>query len=117
MAEGCAAVLVHAALGGRKDEAAVLDGAGAIEYMPMRLAGLLGERGRHRDERGAGFRQCPIERREAQVIADCEAQASPRQVGRNGALAGPEIARLAIALAAREIDVEHVDLVVARGDL
>ena len=32
-------------------------------------------------------------------------------------LAGPVVAQLAIALAVGEIDVEHVDLVVARDDL
>jgi hypothetical protein len=35
----------------------------------------------------------------------------------HGEFAGAVVARLAVALAAREIDVEHVDLVVARDDL
>src|SRR5580704_1073917 len=52
--EGVAAVLVVAALRRREDVAAVLDGARAIEDVPMRLAGLLGERRRDRQERAAG---------------------------------------------------------------
>src|SRR5690606_41709130 len=48
MAVGLAAALVPAALRRRQYEAAVLDGAGAVEHLPMRLAGLLRERGRHR---------------------------------------------------------------------
>src|SRR6266542_5038585 len=102
MAEGRATVLVHAALRGREHVAAVLDRAGADQHVPMRLAGLLGEGGRDRDERGAGFRQRAIERREAQVVTDREAQPAPRQVGRDRAFAWAEIARLAIALAVRE---------------
>ena len=65
----------------------------------------------------AGFGQRAVERREAQVVADREAEPAPRQVGTHRELARPVAARLAIALAVGEIDVEHVDLVVARDDL
>src|SRR5258707_11712307 len=117
MAEGRAPVLVHSPLCGCEDVAAVLDGARADQHMPVRLAGLLGKSGRDRDERGTGLRQRAVERRETQVVADRQAEPAPGQVGHDGAFARTETARLPIALATREIDVEHVDLVVARDDL
>ena len=49
----CAAVLVLAALRGGKDEAAVLDGAGAHQHVPMRFAGRPGEGGRDRQKNDA----------------------------------------------------------------
>src|SRR6185312_14336378 len=105
MAVGFAAVLVLAALRGGEDEAAVLDVAGAIEHMPMCFTGLFGEGGRNREEACAGLRQRAVERGKAQVIADGEAEPSPRQVGEDTELARLVIARLAVAFAAREIDV------------
>ena len=83
----------------------------------MRLAGLSGEGGRDGEKRAAGLGQRPVERREAQIVADGQAEPAPRQVGGDADFAGTVAARLAIALAAGEIDVEHVDLVVARDDL
>jgi hypothetical protein len=68
-------------------------------------------------ERSTGFRQCTVQRREAQVVADRNAEAAPWQVMHDGELARPEIVRFAVALAVGEIDVEHVDLVVARDNL
>ena len=117
MAEGRAAVLVVAALRGREHERAVLDGAGAHQHMPVRLAGLPRERRGDREEGRAGLGERAIERGEAQVVADGEAEPAPRQVGEDREIARPVAARLAIALAAFEIDVEHVDLVVARDDV
>src|SRR6185437_7541448 len=83
----------------------------------VRLAGLLREGGGDRQEGRAAFGKRAVERREAQVVADAEAEATPRQVCRDRDLARTIVTRLAIAFAAREIDVEHVDLVVARDDL
>ena len=42
-----AAVLMLAALRGRDDKRAILDGPRTQQHMPMRLAGLPGEGGRH----------------------------------------------------------------------
>ena len=117
MAEGVAAVLVAPALRGREHERRVLDRAGAQQHVPVRLAGLLGEGRRAREEGRAGLGQRPVQRREAQVVADRQAEPAPGQVGDHGLLARPVAARLAVALAAGEIDVEHVDLVVAGDDL
>ena len=58
-----------------------------------------------------------VKRGEAQIVADGQAEPAPWQVGGDADFAGTVVARLAIALAAAEIDVEHVDLVVARDDL
>src|SRR5215510_9776390 len=117
MAESRAPVLMQTALGGREHVAAILDGARTDQDVPVGLAGLLGERRRDRDEGGSGLRERAIERWEAQVVADREAQAAPRQIGRHRRLAGLEAVRFAIALAAREVDVKHMNLVVARDDL
>src|ERR1700738_3550764 len=46
MAKGLSPVLVQAALGGCENKGTVLDRPGAIEHVPMRLPGLLGESGR-----------------------------------------------------------------------
>src|SRR3954470_4000056 len=112
MAERRAPVLVQAALRGGEHIAAILDGARPDQDVPVRLAGLLGERRRDGDEGGPGLREGTIERREAQVVADRQPQLAPWQICRNRALTGFEAVRFAIALAAGEVDVEHVDLVI-----
>ena len=94
MAESLAAVLVPAALGGGEHEAAVLDRACAHQNVPMRLAGLLGEGRGDREERSAGLGQRAIERREAQIVADGQAEPAPRQVGDDRELARPIAVRL-----------------------
>ena len=58
-----------------------------------------------------------VKRGEAKVVADAQAEPSPGQVGKHRFVARVEIARLAVAFAAGKIDVEHMQLVVARGDL
>ena len=117
MAEGVAAVLVMAALRGCEHEGRVLDRARAHQHVPVRLAGLLGEGRRDRQERRAGLGERAVERRKAQVVADGHAEPAPWQIGDHRKIAGTIVARLAIALAVGEVDVEHVDLVVARDDL
>ena len=113
MAVGLALVLVQAGLGGGEHEAAVLDGAGAQQRVPMRFAGLAGEGGRHREERRAAFGERAIQRRKTHVVADRQADAAPGQVGDHSGFARLVIGGFAIALATGQIDVEHVDLVVA----
>src|SRR3954469_15444726 len=110
-------MLVFAALRGRDHETAVLDRACAHQHMPVCLAGLARERGRDRQEGRAGFGERTIERREAQVVADRHPEPAPWQVGDNRKVALTIAVRLAIALAALQVDVEHVDLVVARREL
>src|SRR6266581_9765669 len=117
MAESRASVLVQAALRSGEYIAAVLDGARPDQDVPVGLAGLLGKRCRNGDEGGPGLRERAIERGKAQVVADRQPQPAPWQIGRDRGLAGLEAVRLAIALATGEVDVEHVDLVVARNDL
>ena len=83
----------------------------------MRVAGLARERRRHGEERRPGFRERAIERGKPHVVAHRQPEPAPRQLGHHGKLARPVGARLPIALAIGEINVEHVDLVVARGDV
>src|SRR4051812_30259056 len=103
MPERIASVLMPAALRGGEHKRAVLDRARPHQDVPMRLAGLFRERCRDGQERRAGFGQSAIKRRKAQVIADREPEPAPWQVGDDAALAWPEIARLAVALAAAEV--------------
>ena len=105
---------MQSGLGRREHEAAGLDGPRTQQRMPMRFPGLAGEGGRHREECGAAFRKRAVERRKAQIVADRQPNPAPRQVGDHGGLARLVIGRFAITLAAFQIDVEHVDLVVAR---
>ena len=83
----------------------------------MRFAGLSGEGRRNGEKRAAGLGERAVKRGEAQIVADGQAEPPPGQVGGDADLARTVVARLAIALAAGEIHVEHVDLVVARDDL
>ena len=79
----------------------------------MRLTGLSREGGRHGEKRCAAFGKRAIQRRKTHVVADRQADAAPGQVGDHGGFARLIIGGFAVALAARQIDVEHVDLVVA----
>src|SRR3546814_7365015 len=59
--------------------------------------------------------QGAIEMGKAEIVADRQPDAAPGGFRHDGPFAGPEGLRLAIALAAGEVDVEHMDLVVG-GD-
>src|ERR1700728_5166819 len=81
--------------------------------MPMRLAGAYREGGWHGEERRAAFGERAVQRRKAHVVADREADAAPGQVRDHGGFARLVIGGFAIALATRQIDIEHMDLVIA----
>src|SRR5262249_40922088 len=112
---GGTAVLVRAALCGSKHEGARLDRSSADEHAPMRFTRLLGESRRDGNEAGSGRGERTVERGEAEVVADAQAEPPKGEIGDDGLVARLEELRLAVALAAREIDVEHMQLVVARG--
>src|SRR5262249_19722534 len=116
MAEGRASVLMQAALGRGKHEGAGLDGTGARQHMPMGFSGLLREGSGDGDKLCAGRGERAIERREAEVITDAEPESAEGQVGEHRLGAGAEILRLAVALAPGKVDVEHMQLVIARRD-
>src|SRR5207248_9849842 len=61
MAIGLALVLMHSTLRRREHEAAILDGAGAQQCVPMRFAGGRGESRWHRENRCAAFGERPIQ--------------------------------------------------------
>src|SRR5690242_12364302 len=97
MAKCLAAVLVLSALCRGEHIAPVLDSPGAVEHMPVGLAGLFGECGRYGKKRAACLGQRPIERGEPQVVADAQSKPAPWQVGHGGDLAGTIAARFAVA--------------------
>src|SRR5690625_2919076 len=105
-----------AALRWCKDEAAGLDRARAQEDLPVRMAGEGGEGGRHGQKTRAFLGKRAVELWKTQVIADAQAQAAPGQLGCDQLLAWPENTRFPVALPVGNIDVEHVDLVIAGGD-
>src|SRR5579871_1046474 len=113
MAKRLALVLMQPRLRGRKHKAAGLDGARLQQSVPMSLAGLASKSRRNRQEYCAAFRKRPVERGKPQVVANRQADPAPGQVGNDRGLARLVIGALAIALAAGQVDVEHVDLVVA----
>ena len=67
----------------RDHEAAVLDGAGAQQDLPVRLAGVRRESRRHEQDLGAAQRQRAIQLGKAQVVADAEAHRDAVHVGRH----------------------------------
>jgi hypothetical protein len=102
-------------LGGGQDEAARLDGAGAQEHLPMRLARGAGERRRDEQDLAPACARARKRCGKAQVVADGEAQrakgvARPRR----GSPGGSPATRARFPRP--HVHVEHVDLVVARGD-
>ena len=58
-----------------------------------------------------------MQSREAQVVADRQPQSPPRQLGNDRVGTRLVVDAFAVDLALAEIDVEHVDLVVARADV
>src|SRR5215475_11114473 len=117
MPERVATIFVFTTLRGSEYETAVFDRAGAYEHVPVRLARLFGKRRWNSQHRGAGFGQGSIEGRETQIVTDRQSQPAPRQIRQHRQFTRPVIVRFAIAFTAREVDIEHVNLVVARDDL
>ena len=105
-----------AGLGGGEDVSSRLDRPGAQQGLPMGLAGRHGEGRGDGEDLGAALGEAAVERREAQVVADGHAEADPGGGRDDGLAAGAEGGGFAVALPRAEIDVEHVDLVVARDD-
>src|SRR4029078_8686917 len=117
MAERIPAVFVSAALGCRKYKTAVFNGTAADEDMPRAFAALFCESRRNCQHGCASFGERTVKRGKAQVIANGQTEAAPRQGSQHPQLTRTVIAGFAIALAARKVDVEHVDLVVTRQDV
>src|SRR5262245_37051137 len=111
------AIFVSTALRCGKYKTAIFDSPCPHKYVPVRFTGLFRERGWDRQHGCAAFGQCSVERGKAQVVAYRKAKAAPRQIRQHRQLAGTIVARLAVAFAPGKIDVEHVDLVVARRDV
>ncbi len=110
-------VRVQARLRGGEDEAARLDRAGADQGFPMRGAGDRREGGGGEDDLRARLGEYPVEVGKADVVADGETECRKGGAGDHGAGAGAVGGGFAIRLGGGDVDVEHVDLVVAGGDL
>ena len=61
------------------------------QHMPMRFPGLLGEGRRHGDDVGAPGGERPVERGEAEVVADAHAEPAPGQIDNHGLAAGTKV--------------------------
>src|ERR1700738_1030856 len=84
--------------------------------MPMGAARRHREDRRDRQKIGTGLGERTIEVRQGHIVATAHAEAAPRRLGDDSAAAGPVRVALAVALAAGEVDIEHMYLVVARDD-
>src|SRR2546423_2689585 len=87
MAESPPAAGMLAGLSRGDDEAAGLDSAGAEQHVPMGLAGRDSEGGRHHEDRGAGPGKRRVQGREAQIVADAEADGTESRFDHDRALA------------------------------
>ena len=106
---------MHAALGAGDDVTQVFYRPGAQQRFPVRLAGGRRKGRRHHQPLHTSSLQAAIEFREAQVVADRQAQAPRGRIERHHRVARRHVRRLAVTLGAiGQLDVEQMDLVVAR---
>src|SRR5690606_1129136 len=89
---------------------------GTEQHVPMSPAGKLRKGGRNRKEAGACLRESAVEMGKAHIVADAHPKLAPGEIRQYELLAGPKGCRLPVALAVGNIDVEHVNLGVARDD-
>src|SRR4051794_7928165 len=79
-----AAIRVHATLCRRDHKGSALDRASSQQDIPVRLARGFGEGTWHREEGTARLREPAIELREAQIVADRQANSAPWKIGDSG---------------------------------
>src|SRR5690625_1800706 len=84
--------------------------------LPMRAPGRHGEGGGHGQHPCPFLGQRTVERWKAEIIADRQAKREILHTRQYGLPARPESLGFAITLLAAKIDIEHVDLVIARHD-
>ncbi|MNZ36371.1 hypothetical protein D3C78_537880 [compost metagenome] len=115
MTESLTGARMNSALPGRQQVALGFDGPRAHQHLPVGGAGD-GGKGRGRaDQLGAGLAQGAVELRETQVVADGQAEPADRGIDHHHLGAVGIVVGLAVAAAViGHIDVEQVDLVVAR---
>ena len=83
----------------------------------MVAAGALGEVGGHGQDLGAGQRERPVQLREADVVADRQAEGRAVEGRGDGSVAGGHARGFRVGRALVDRDVEEVDLAVGRGDV
>src|SRR5690625_1759048 len=116
MAVGPSICDMGSALSRREDEAAGFDRSGPQQHVPMGATGELGEGSGNRKKACALFRQYAVKLRKAQVIADAQPQRTPGQRSHHHLFSWLEGLGLPVVLAVGDVDVEHVNLVIARRD-
>ena len=104
-------------LRGRQDEALLLDRPRSQQHLPVRATGHLRERRRHADDLRAERHQPAVELGEPDVVADREPDAPQVGVVRDELLSRGEERGLAQRWLAGQVDIEQVDLAIARDDL
>ena len=114
---GAVAGAVRPDLVGRDHEALVLDRAGPQKDLPVISRRRERERGRYRDQLAPAGGEGLVELREAQVVAHRHPHvAAVCQLGHDRRIAGLLVRGLHVPHAV-DLDIEHVDLPVDRGDL
>ena len=104
---------MEAALGRRQNKTSVFNGTGAQKTFPMRSTRRVIKRGGHGQYGRTGLCQGAIQRGKAQIIADAHPDPAERRVRHHRPCPRPIAGRFTILLGCRDIDVEHVDLVIA----
>src|SRR5260370_19215330 len=84
--------------------------------MPVRPTRGLGESRWYRENGRPYLREGPIELRKPHVIADGQAEFGPRQVGHDGFAAACNRVRFPVSFSRGQIDIEEMDLAVARSN-
>src|SRR5579875_3643128 len=117
VAVGLAAVRMEARLGGSDDVAEVFDRPASEQGLPMRPAGRRSEGGRHAEDLRSAGAQGAVQLREAHIVTDGQSQAARGRFGDDRRFSWRDVCRLTVALLpAGNVDIEQMDLVVARGD-
>ena len=118
MAEGVSTIFMMPDLSRCNDEQARFDCARAKKHVPVGLAGRNRERRGHGDDIGSALCEPSEQAREAQVVTNGQAEfADRRSIHKDYPLPGGINIGFAPALACWQVDIEQVDLVIARADL
>ncbi len=117
VAEAFSTARQRSKLAGGDDEAAVLNGAGTVQNVPVCFARHSGEGRRNGKHLGARLRIAAIKFREPQIVAHRQSNEAAGAGRKHRLSTWSDGGAFAIGLAIAQIDVEQVQLVVSRSDV